>query len=272
MAAVLVPLDGERLAERALPLAAQLAQATGAELRLVQAISLPAEVPLTGLLTGLDQFDAGPMEYLEAQAAHIAGVFDLVATSALGYGPSSSVILSEASAAGASHIVMTTHGRAGLGRAVLGSVAERVVRDSPVPVLLLPVDGSALSHAVIGPVAQLAKAVGADVSMLRVYEQGLAGNDADLSGDVAELRRLRVDVRDVTLAGKDPAAEILRMAEVLGADAIAMATHGRSGLDRWAHGSVTEQVLRHSRLPLVTFGKVALRELVLAARVEVSHA
>lgn len=290
MAAVLVPLDGERLAERALPLAAQLAHAIGAELRLVQAISLPPELPLTGLLTGVDQLDVGPRAYLTSQATRIAGESELEATTSFGYGPSASVILGEATSAGASHIVMTTHGRVGLRRAVLGSVAERVVRDSPLPVLLLPaaaeagsehrpirhillpVDGSVLSHAVIAPVAQLAKAFRADVSLLRVYEHKLAGSDADLSADVAELRRLRVEVRDVTVAGKDPAAQILHMAGVLGVDAMAMATHGRSGLDRLAHGSVTEQVLRHSGLPLVTFGKVALRELTLAARAEVSHA
>jgi nucleotide-binding universal stress UspA family protein len=290
MAMVLVPLDGQRLAERALPLAAHLAQATGAELRLVHAASLPADDSLTVVWAELDQLEHGSKAYLASQAARVAGELELVATTALGYGPSAAFIVGEASAARASHIVMTTHGRAGLARAVLGSVAEQVLRTSPVPVLLLPaaaeagredrpirhillpMDGSVLSHAVIRPVAQLAATLGADVSLLRVYERGAAANEADLSDAVAELRHLRVEVRDVTVAGNEPATEILHMAGVLGIDAIAMATHGRSGLDRWAHGSVTEQVLRHSRLPLVTFGKVALRELLLQERREVSYA
>jgi nucleotide-binding universal stress UspA family protein len=284
MAVILVPMDGAQLAERAIPLAANLAKATGADLRLVQAIGLPVETPLTGAWTGLDQVDAGAEEYLRRQAAAIGTDFHLRVTTAVGFGPSASVIVSEAGAAGASHVVMTTHGRVGLGRAVLGSVAEQVVRDSPVPVLLLPaaagrgqeehvirhillpVDGSTFSHAVVGPVGLLAKAVKADVTLLRVYEHGLATNDPDLRSDVGELRRLMFEVRDVTVAAPDPASQILHMATVLEVDAIAMATHGRSGLDRLAHGSVTEQVLRHSSLPVLTFGKVALRALIPATQ------
>jgi nucleotide-binding universal stress UspA family protein len=49
----------------------------------------------------------------------------------------------------------------------------------------------------------------------------------------------------------DPATEIVRAAEEVGADAIAMSTHGRTGLDHLVHGSVAEGVLRTSHLPVL---------------------
>ena len=59
----------------------------------------------------------------------------------------------------------------------------------------------------------------------------------------------------------DPAAEILAAAARLHSDLIAMATHGRSGLDRLRYGSVAESVLRHSKRPVMTFGPEAVRRL-----------
>jgi nucleotide-binding universal stress UspA family protein len=56
-----------------------------------------------------------------------------------------------------------------------------------------------------------------------------------------------------TMAGVgNQTAEILRAADEIGADMIAMSTHGRSGLRRWAFGSVTDKVLRGARVPVLT--------------------
>ena len=49
----------------------------------------------------------------------------------------------------------------------------------------------------------------------------------------------------------DAAEEILKTANEIGADMIAMSTHGRSGLSRFAHGSVTDKVLRRAVIPVL---------------------
>ena len=196
---------------------------------------------------------------------------------------------------------MTTHARHGLRRAVLGSVAENVLRESPVPVLLLPgpaedrdfrafrhmllaVDGSALSQALIEPTAELALKLGAAVTLVRSYappkaptvdEHGTMIRSIDQEVDrilllgeqfmaplVRRLKDLGVEAAGQIAINGHPAQGILSVGHEVQADLIVMATHGRSGLDRMRHGSVTEEVLRHSDLPLLAFGRVALHVLV----------
>lgn len=177
-------------------------------------------------------------------------------------------------------IVMSTHGYSGVTRWVLGSVAEKVLRHAPCPVLivrdrtafdhvLITLDGSKLAESSLSPGLDLAQAFEADVTLLRVDD---ASDEIDLQA-VAELNneepglgeRFRLSIHqdmkqyleqmrlkyrrdDVTVAtttnyGK-PAPTILHFAETEDIDLIVMCTHGRTGLARWRYGSVTEKVLR----------------------------
>jgi nucleotide-binding universal stress UspA family protein len=181
-------------------------------------------------------------------------------------------------------IVMSSHGYSGFTRWLLGSVAEKALRIAPCPVLvvrspeplrhmLVPLDGSPLSEGALGPALEVAAALGLKVTLLRAVptvdssemehlnhiERGFGRRVEEELVDAAkeylqELSRQhsRAGLKLETTVRFEPAAEaILEFAETHAADLIAMATHGRTGLQRWVYGSVTEKVLRgapHSML------------------------
>ena len=135
LATILVPLDGSKLAEAAVPVAVDLlAGRPGATLVLVRAVD--------PRLPGVDDVGAqrdivqSAEQYLREVAGRIGGFGGTVKTS-VWYGTPAASIVVAADAAGADMIVMTTHGRSGLGRLVLGSVAEAVLRGTRRPLLLV---------------------------------------------------------------------------------------------------------------------------------------
>lgn len=139
---VLVPLDGSALAEAALPKATEIAkQSPATEIVLLRA----AEV---SMLAGRDPIEAqvavvhDAEAYLEAVAAALRADGVANVTTSVWYGPPAPAIIEAADAARADLIVMSTHGRSGLGRFFLGSVAESVLRATNTPILLLRSSGA----------------------------------------------------------------------------------------------------------------------------------
>ena len=143
---ILVPLDRSATAQRGLKHAIALARDSGARLRLVHVVD---ETSTIGMMEGgvdvapvVRQLTRSGRELLERgrRLARNAGVrADAAIHESLG-GAAADTILSEAKKSGADLIVMGTHGRRGLRHVVLGSVAERVVHRSRVPVLLVRAD------------------------------------------------------------------------------------------------------------------------------------
>jgi nucleotide-binding universal stress UspA family protein len=132
---IMVPLDGSRLAEAALPEAFAFGR-QGAKLLLLRAAEgtrLPAADPTDSQVAVVREAEG----YLASVAvrARKAGV-ENVETS-VWYGPPAESIIDAAHARGIDLIVMSSHGRSGLGRLVLGSVAETVLRGTTTPILLL---------------------------------------------------------------------------------------------------------------------------------------
>jgi nucleotide-binding universal stress UspA family protein len=138
---IAVALDGSKAAEMVLDSAAQLARAFGAELllcRVVQPVPLPADpiLPVTiAYDTELtDQLLGGSDDYLARVSERFAETgIPIRRRSLVGHGVAATLI-DAARDEGADLIVMTTRGRGGLGR--LGSVADKVMRGAPCPVLL----------------------------------------------------------------------------------------------------------------------------------------
>lgn len=133
---ILVPLDGSALAEAALPRALELAQDSGAKvelLRAVEASTLPGVDPTEAQIKVVQEGET----YLADVAARLrAGGVQAVETS-VWYGPAAYAIVEAGQLHKADLIVMTTHGRSGLGRFILGSVAESVLRGTTVPIFLI---------------------------------------------------------------------------------------------------------------------------------------
>jgi nucleotide-binding universal stress UspA family protein len=142
---ILVPLDGSKLAERALPVAEELTRLMRTPLHLVRVVD-PTELDLRGYgiyETVLAQGASSPFLTDEAAAAHAylermtAREIEqgLGASSEVRHGIAAREIVAVAQPG--DFIVMSTHGRGGLARWFLGSVAEEVVRRAPVPVLMI---------------------------------------------------------------------------------------------------------------------------------------
>ncbi|WP_440763626.1 universal stress protein [Natronorubrum sp. DTA7] len=180
-------------------------------------------------------------------------------------------------------IVMGTRGRRGVGRLLLGSVTESIVRDADVPVLVVrgapevrrpypietivvPTDGSAHAEVALERALTVAAHHDATVHLLSIVDVTPAGIE-----DQNDLRldRLERYARRVVEEGVERAAnlgvetevmvtygsthrKIRTYADDVDADLLVMGTHGRSGLDRLLLGSVTERVLRTATTPVLT--------------------
>jgi len=173
IASVLVPLDGSALAEAALPIGKAIAARAGIPLRLVRVI------------------DHERTAEAERQAEHavweVARRADIEAQLRVRVGDAAEEILREAGDLPRPLVVMTTHGRSGLGRWLIGSVADKVVRGGVAPVLLLrsgvapidpeavhrmlvPLDGSALAEDALPLAVALAHTFAAELHLARVAE------------------------------------------------------------------------------------------------------
>ena len=140
---ILVPLDGSTLAETALPAAMSLAESTGAALLLVRAaeahtlpVGDPTEAQVAVVREAEEYLDAIKQRFRSSTAGEI--------TTAVWYGNPAEAIAEAARFNTVDMVVMTTHGRSGLGRLVLGSVAESVLRSISTPILILHPDGAPL--------------------------------------------------------------------------------------------------------------------------------
>jgi len=183
---------------------------------------------------------------------------------------------------GADLIAMGTHGRTGVRRFVLGSIAEKVVRLADTPVLtvtdsdtatvpyediLVPTDGSAGAEAAVAPAASLATAYDATVHGLSVVDTRALGADvrSDILVDTLEdnaedaLDDLTVDFTDRDVASitrqvefGTPYQAIRDYIDDNEIDLVVMGTHGRTGLNRYLLGSVTEKLVRTAPVPVLS--------------------
>jgi nucleotide-binding universal stress UspA family protein len=298
MQTILVPLDGSPFGEHALPMALALARRGDIQIALahVHHLFAPSLAP-TGAPVVDPRIDA---LFREEEAAYLADVSHRLAR--IWNGPVMMTLLEtpvaeslcqHAELIGASLVVMSTHGRGSLARAWLGSVADRVIRQSTVPVLLLhpedgapdlerepklhhilvPLDGSLLSEQILPHAIWLGRLVGARYTLLRVIEpvvRGFMVNGVEPVVDVEaqelawqqaseDVERIAARLRGEGLTVVPevrvgrPVAEILECAAEREADLIAMSTHGHGGLTRLILGSVTDKVLRSASVPVLVF-------------------
>lgn len=311
---ILVPLDGSSRAERALPVATRLAQASGGAVVLLRVVVRPSAEPVKYPVDAAIVQEIIDDELQEARNSlealtkrrNLSGVHTEIAVVE---GQDAATILSVAEAQHIDLIVLCSHGYTGLKRWVLGSVAEKVARYASVPVLLLrecgpalvgilpraegplraliPLDGSAHAGEALIPAAQFITALAApgpgalhlmrvvvlpDAAKISPSEREAIMHNARqyLIATVEQMREglvaspmaaLKLAITWSVTIDDDCAAGIIRVAEEgedalesgvsTRSDVIAMATHGSSGFERWAMGSVTERVLAGTNLPLL---------------------
>lgn len=170
--------------------------------------------------------------------------------------------------------IMATHGRSGLARVALGSVADYVARHGQSPVLLvrargalverpaleralIPLDGSPMSELAFEPLALVAGPLVRHITLLRVIdpdEPAGASQEAkryldEAKGRMENLLGARGVTCDVAIRWGAPGDEILRASQ--GYDMVIMTTHGKTGAMRWAYGSVADEVIHSADTPLL---------------------
>jgi len=298
---ILFPTDFSDVAEGAFAHAAHLALRYHATIHVFNVVSpedgdgsnpmdfLPVE-PASGADT-----DDTAVQHVEVQTAtQERGTVPVVYTQTDSTSPSEAII-NYAQNQSVDLVVMGTHGRRGMDRLLSGSVSEEVVRGAPCPVftvlaseeenhvptisrVLAPVDLSDQSEMVLDHAAALADAYAAPLDLLHVVEEaaypsayGLDPLTPDLPSVQDRAREaletlaaeldLRTDPVNVHVMAGNAARDIVEFADDNEADLIVMATHGRSGLERFLIGSVAEKVVRRAPCPVFTlksFGKSLL--------------
>jgi nucleotide-binding universal stress UspA family protein len=296
---LLVTLDGSGFGEHALPFATAIASKTGAAVNLshVRCCDPPTDLlqntPFQFEGVSMEAYDAKHTEeqvqYLEKMASALREELPGQEVScSLLEGYVTEALERQAREVGAKLVIMTTHGRTGVSRAWLGSVADSLVRHSSFPLLvirpmedgntfpearfghiLVPLDGSPIGEGILGPAVALGKPSGARLTLLHVVaphvtvgarvsplpkghlKERLEKAEEYLSGVVRSLEAEGVEAEFLIESHFAPARAILNTAETRDVDLIAIATHGYTGVKRVLLGSVTDKVLRASRWPLL---------------------
>jgi nucleotide-binding universal stress UspA family protein len=286
---ILVPTDGSEVARDAAESAIAVAARFDATVRVLHVLEL-GELP-----PGLDDADADEFTHFGEDAlgaiadladhAGVAVETDIVESK----GPTHEAIVAYADSHDADLVVMATHSRRGLDRLVLGSVTERTLRKSAVPVLtihegdrlpadlaldgiLVPTDGSDCADVAVAYGIDLASATGATLHLVALADTSKpwnrlpAADEVDaldiLGRDVLDDAILRAEATDIgTIEGcvgrGSPETAIVDYARDHDIDLVVMGTHGRSGLDRYLLGSVTEHVVRTAPVPVLSVRAVA---------------
>jgi nucleotide-binding universal stress UspA family protein len=255
---VLVPLDGSPASERALAPALELVHRTRVPLRVVSRALVGEGEDRAEYLAGIADRNAAVTD-VETQVVDRDAVPDAI-LEAVGPG---------------SLVCMSSHGHGGLTRAVIGSVAEALLRSIGAPALIVGphvvdarltgrivacLDGSEPSRRTLGPARRWSRTLGLPLWLVEVHDPSARQADWVARGDTHEGAHL-VDVaaRLGGVAGwevlhdRDPAHALAALAAA-GSEPTAllvMATHGRTGWDRLRLGSVTAATVQQATVPVL---------------------
>jgi nucleotide-binding universal stress UspA family protein len=283
---VLVPLDGSELSESILPFAAEIAERAGAEILLVTAVQPVGVWDATATAINWEREEKAAKDYIRTVEQRMTAQGHNVRSRAFS-GDAAEVILDAAEKEEADLVTMTTHGRSGVMRWLLGSIADRVVQHARVPVMLVrtaegqplpspaaerilvPLDGSETAAGALPFVKDYAELFDASLILFHAVSPvgtypGFETANAQIVGDLLDTMQKEAEEMLAETAKKlkseglkvetavtlSLAADgILEAAEKSKAGLIAIGTHGRSGITRAVVGSVANAVLRRSKLP-----------------------
>lgn len=301
---IIVPLDGSRCAERAIPVAARLARAVQGSIVFLRVVVPKHEAGLYGAEPAIAVVPS-PLETRIAEAdqylSSIATIFrdylsGIKVETEVETGKAASTIASTADFEHGDLMILCRHDETGFSRWIGKHIALQTMRRIPIPMLLLkqlesahvleelaqplqaliPLDGSELAEAALAPLLSLVAALSPEgkgvLHLLRVIDvpayngntrgQALIGKHERAKAQSyldAVTQRLQEEtqgkmlltITSSVIINSDVPTTIRQQAEAEHCHLIALATHGRSGLLRVLLGSVTEQVIDHSSLPLL---------------------
>ena len=291
---MLIPLDGSKTAENVLPYGRILARTFQIPVELMEVLDIAgmashvAAEKARRLDTVVTEGERSSEQYLKKIASSFSGV-NVRCT--VERGRPEDVIVEKAAADKTTLIAMATHGRSGMSRWLLGSIAEKVLRAATNPLLLVraseealtegeavlrsiivPLDGSELAESVLPTAVKFARLFNVGMVLFRTYElpasayygrENYLPNYEELKNRVKEQAQDYLDKRIEAIKAEGVQRvssvliegsgpnEIIDYARKTPNALITMCTHGRSGVKRWVLGSVTEKVVRHSGDPVL---------------------
>ena len=292
---IVVSLDGSPISEQIFPYVTILARRCSAVVTLVHVVDDSAinelsawqNLPSVKALVDRDMERAGT--YLADFRGRLESAGIATSTEVI-LGSPAKAIVDLAQRTGADVIAMSTRGRGGLIRQVLGSVAEKVVRTAATPVLLyhpqgtsmptaaidhllVPLDGSALAEKVLPIVEQAATSLKVPVTLFRAIAgytfsfpvpmpDGAAETSTQILEAIAKDAVEYLSNQATALKAKgleavyrhavgDPSEDLVKAADEVPASIIVMSTHGRGGMARAVLGSVADKVMRSSGRPVL---------------------
>lgn len=273
---LLVPTDFSDHADAAIRYAEFIAARFGAHLTLLHAMELhPSADPLPlGMVSapGYEESERFALQALEnCRATQMTGVVD--SSTRVVFARSADAILEVSRSSASDTIVMGTRGRGRIAAALLGSVAEEVIRESDRPVLtvrrsesagasrrieriLCPVNYTAAAAKALAHAMFFASAFDAELLALNFQEHAPSSDDEI----EAELERLRLWVGDVPLSVRvtciahhgDPVAQVSEFARSHGIDLVVLGSQQKRGGTATTIGSTTDKLTRHAPCPVLT--------------------
>lgn len=291
---ILVPLDGSVTAEQVLPYGRLLSKGFNAGITLLHVIDGTtvdqADLEHGAVMNQLaESARARAGEYLAGVAGSLRSEGLAVSASILEGNPAS-VIVAESEKQAGTLVAISTHGRSGITRWVMGSVTDKVLHATRTPMLIVrcgesapdpsislsgiivPLDGSELAEQALPHAVALAKTLGLKTTLLRVtpsagdyfkYLDYPPANYQDLSREVDDdavnyldniNRRIKLEgvaQTEERLIHGNAAFAITDFVKDVPNSLVAMTTHGRSGVGRWVMGSVADRVICHSGGPVL---------------------
>ena len=295
---VMVPVDGSSYSREAVLQGVRLASLYGATLRIVRVASSSSfsvgSEALSLEAAGVD-IHAAELADLYAIAAECRAHSTINVTASLEFGPIVDALCGYARRNAVDLIVMRSHVRSGIARMWFGSVADALIRESGVPILVVrppsvgtalekgfgfrkivvPLDGSVLAEQALPHAISLARFEGATVQLIMIVSPSNDSRDGALMSPMGPAKDRDVSSANLYLdsivkqyaAGVrvlskvvisvDPAGAILEAAESCEADLVAMATRGQGMMARSIGGSVSDRVMRESTTTTLVVHPVA---------------
>lgn len=271
MKRILVPTDFSVQAENALKVAAQMARKNGASIYIEHSLDMPNHLALGGNKTAKPE----AIYFIRLAEKNFKTLLkkeylsDLEIHEAIGHGEIYDDVQLAVKEKQIDLIVMGSHGTSGFKEMFIGSNAEKVVRTSNIPVLVIKnnhenfeihdfvfaTDFSEECRKPFAAAQKFAKDVGAKIHLL--YVNTPAGfMTSDETQKLMENFVKGMDAENYTLnTYNDTSVEkgVLGFAKANNVQLIGMSTHGRKGIAHFFNGSISEDLVNHANMPVITF-------------------
>jgi nucleotide-binding universal stress UspA family protein len=280
---ILAALDGSTLAEQILPYARLFAEAYGTAVELLRVEDPDARPPFWPPQPGADYFKEISTRYfpasLRVERLAESGKPAQVIVDRAKADPSCLIAMTTHGLSGMRRWLLGSVASKVVQAAANPVLLIRAVEDQEpaskisLKAVLVPLDGSAMAEVVLPKIIPLARNMNLEVNLVRVYDspadaypavdaiyldlvnRHLEGTrreaEAYLGSKAQELRAHGLERVTATLIQGDPREQIIELARNIPDNLIAMSTQGRSGVNRWLLGSVAEEVVQHSRDPVL---------------------